>query len=333
MQPHDLTCRQMAGQRIIAGFQGTGINADLKHLIRDLCVGGIILFSRNIETLGQLRRLTADVQKYAKDCGRPQLFVAVDQEGGSVARLKAPDFTEFGHAANFSGKTDAARFARITAAELADSGINMDMAPVMDVADPGIESVMTRRAFGTNPGYVAEMGTEIINGLQKKRIMAVAKHFPGIGRTTLDSHLDLPDLNTPAQSLHARDLVPFQAAVKADAAGIMLSHIRYMAFDRNWPASLSAAVAERLLRAEMGYNGLVMTDDLEMGAVENHYDMETMISQIMAAGIDIALICHSMDKIRTAAQIFEQTIKDENQYRRQTESVSRIFSAKRRYLF
>ncbi|MFO7860991.1 MAG: beta-N-acetylhexosaminidase [Desulfosalsimonas sp.] len=332
MQPHDLNRRQMAGQRIIAGFQGTGFNADLKHLIRDLCVGGIILFSRNIESRAQLRQLTADARDYAKDCGQAPLFVAVDQEGGSVARLKAPEFTEFGDAADFSGKIDAARFARITAAELSDSGINMDMAPVMDVADPGIESVMARRAFGTNAGYVAEIGTEIINGLQRNRIMAVAKHFPGIGRTTLDSHLDLPDLNTPVQSLQARDLVPFQAAIKADAAGIMLSHIRYGAFDRHWPASLSAAVAERLLRAEMGYNGLVMTDDLEMGAVEKHYGMETMISRIMAAGIDIALICHSMDKIRTAAQIFKQTIKDENQHRRQAESVSRIFSAKRRYL-
>lgn len=332
MQPHDLNRRQMAGQRIIAGFQGTGFNADLKHLIGDLCVGGIILFSRNIETRAQLRQLTADARDYAKDCGQPPLFIAVDQEGGSVARLKAPDFTEFGDAANFSGKTDAARFARITAAELADSGINMNMAPVMDVADPGIESVMARRAFGTNCAYVAEMGTEIISGLQKKGIMAVAKHFPGIGRTTLDSHLDLPDLNTPAQSLYARDLTPFQAAVKSDAAGIMLSHIRYMALDPLWPASLSAAVSERLLRAEMGYTGLVMTDDLEMGAVEKHYGMETMISQIMAAGIDIALICHSMDKIRTAAQIFQQALEDEKQYRRQAESVSRILSARRRYL-
>ena len=161
---------------------------------------------------------------------------------------------------------DAQKFARVTASELSEIGINMDMAPVLDIAPHDIDSVMAGRAFGSDPDWVARMGITVIDGLQRRGIMAVAKHFPGIGRTVLDSHLALPDLKIDIDGLANFDLVPFAAAIQGQVAGVMLSHIRYPAIDPVWPASLSPAVTADLLRKKMGYEGVVMTDDLDMGA-------------------------------------------------------------------
>ena len=316
----------------MAGFTGTTLNADLRYLIDTICVGGIILFSRNIENAGQVQRLCADAQAYAASCGNPPLLIAVDQEGGPVVRLKPPDFTELPAAARIRNASEAAEFAGIAAFELSRTGINMNMAPVLDVADPEGNSVMTGRAYGGDPATVSEMGTAVISGLQKSRIMAVAKHFPGIGRTFTDSHADRPDLDIPETELRARDLVPFSAAVRNHAAGIMLSHVRYGAFDRKWPASLSPLVARDLLRRQMDYGGLVFTDDLEMGAIARHYDMPAVARQILEADIDIALICHTMAKIEAVFETVCAESAGTKSRRRLTEPVARILSTKARYL-
>ena len=290
---HDLTTfdtEQLAGQRLMVGFDGTTLNADLKQLIGTLKVGGLILFARNVETPDQIRKLCAEAQAHAADCGQPPLFIAIDQEGGQVARLKAP-FTQFPEKPPLKNRADAANFARITAQELLDVGINMNMAPVMDVADPSIDSIMVKRAFSHDPVIVADIGAAVIAGLQKRQVMAVAKHFPGIGRTTLDSHIDQPHLDADAETLQT-DLVPFTAAVDHRVAGMMLSHIRYSALDPDLPASLSVKIARDLLRNQMGYDGLILTDDLDMGAIRNYFDIDTAVNCILAADIDLILICH-----------------------------------------
>lgn len=332
MRTRDLTLRQIAGQRIMAGFTGTTLNTDLRYLIDTICVGGIILFSRNIENAGQVRRLCTDARAYAAFCGNPPLIIAVDQEGGSVARLKPPDFTELPAAARVRDASEAAEFAGITALELSRAGINMNMAPVLDVGDSAGNSIMTGRAFGNDPAKVAEMGTAVISRLQKSRIMAVAKHFPGIGRTFTDSHADRPDLEVSAEELEARDLVPFSGAIENQVAGIMLSHVRYIDFDKRWPASLSPAVARGLLRRKMGYSGLVLTDDLEMGAIARYYEMPEVVGQILEADIDIALICHTMAKIEAAFETICAQSAGTNSLRRLTEAVARILSTKAHYL-
>jgi len=207
METDTFAIEQLAGQRLMLGFDGTTLNADLKKLIATYKVGGLILFSRNIENPDQLRRLCTDVQAYAADTGQPPLFIAIDQEGGQVARLKAP-FTEFPGTPPLKNSADAEAFARITANELTAVGINMNMAPVMDVNDPQVDSIMTKRAFSPDPDVVAAIGTAVIAGLQKRKVMAVAKHFPGIGRTTLDSHVDQPLLEASAEELET-NLAPF----------------------------------------------------------------------------------------------------------------------------
>jgi beta-N-acetylhexosaminidase len=322
----------MAGQRIIAGFDGICFNQDLKYLIDTLRVGGIILFSRNIKDRNQLRKLCAEAKDYARTCGQPPLFIAVDQEGGSVARLAPPDFIRLPDAAAITDRKEAEKFACITARQLQDVGINMNMAPVLDVADPQVKSIMARRSFGTDPDYVAEIGSAIIRQFQQNNIMAVGKHFPGIGRTTLDSHISRPDLDSQAHALFSKDLIPFKKAAAQQVAGIMLSHIRYTDLDPMWPASLSSKIACDILRKQMDYNGLIMTDDLEMGAVEKYYGIEEMIFSIIKADIDIALICRSMDKIKAAHKTFVRALKDKYRYRRWAGSISRILETKRRYL-
>lgn len=327
-----MTVEDLAGQRIMAGFEGTGMNDDLAHLIEDLRVGGLILFSQNIRTPDQVADLCRSAQQRARECGRPPLLMAVDQEGGVVARLKAPHFTEFDGNPSMTGPEDADRFALTTARELLSVGLNMDMAPVMDVAPPAAESVMTDRVFGTAPGHVAEMGAAVIRGLQGSGVMAVAKHFPGIGRTLLDSHLDRPIFSEPAESIHAFDL-PFKAAIDASVAGIMLSHIVYDQLDPHWPASLSPTVARDLLREEMGYRGVVMTDDLDMGAIANHYDIHAVVHQILEADIDLVLICHKGPNIDLACRDIRTRLKgDPDMQQRGIHAARRILDLKARYI-
>ena len=219
------------------------------------------------------------------------------------------------------------------AAELSKLGINMNMAPVMDVAPKDFGSIMEKRIFGYNPQRVSEMGRIIIEQHQKQNIMAVAKHFPGIGRTTLDSHLDMPELAATLNDLESFDLIPFNAAIHNHVSGIMMSHIRYTEIDPNWPASLSIEIAQSLLRKQMGFNGIVMTDDLDMGAIINHYDIYTVIQQILAADVDLALICHKGPNIQIAFDEIRKSISENHALKEKCkQSLERIMAYKSRFL-
>ena len=319
----------MAGQRLMAGFDGTTLSDDLKYYIDTLKVGGIILFAGNIDSPDQLGALCRATQAYARSCGQPPLFIAIDQEGGQVARLKPP-FTVFPGNPAIHDKAAAKRFAEITATELRGIGVNMNMAPVLDVAPREIDSIMAGRAFGHDPDRVAHLGVTVINGLQQHCILSIAKHFPGIGRTVLDSHLDLPTLAVSLADLAAFDLIPFQAAIDRRVAGVMLSHIHYPQLDKRWPASLSPAIADNLLRSRMGFDGLVLTDDLDMGAIKKHYDIKTAMDQILAADIDIALICHQGPDIPTAFDVIvDRMQRSESMAQRAKTAVQRILKAKK----
>ena len=297
-----LSAEQAAGQRLMIGFDGTELSTRLKFYIDTLKIGGVILFSRNIASPEQVTRLCRSIQTYARDCGQPPLFIGIDQEGGKVARLKAP-FTEFPGNPAMKGTADAVEFSRVTAAELTAVGVNMNLAPVLDIVPQGVAGVMTDRTFGSDPGWVSKLALTVISNVQKRGIMAGAKHFPGIDRTTLDSHLDQPFLDTDLESLNRSDLVPFKKAVMRQVAGVLLSHIVYTDLDTRWPASLSQKIAKKLLRKQLGYKGLVLTDDLDMGAIIKYYDIDTVMAQIIAADIDLALICHESPKIEMAFEI------------------------------
>ena len=295
-----------AAQRLWVGFDGTRPDADLAHLIGTLGVGGIILFARNIETPDGVRDLCRSAQDLARAAGRPPLFIAVDQEGGSVRRLRPPDFPDLPAPRRMTDPTTIQANARQTARLLRRLGINVNFAPVMDVAFAGIDSVMADRAYGTTPSAVADRAAAVIRTHQAFGVMATAKHFPGIGRTTLDSHKDLPVLDTDRETLLTEDLVPFRSAISAGVAAVMLAHVRYLALDPDWPASLSDRIADGLLRREMGFAGLVLTDDLDMGAIRRHVDLDTAVHRAVVAKVDGILLCHRSPDIERAAEILRE---------------------------
>jgi beta-N-acetylhexosaminidase len=323
---------QLAGQRLMVGFEGTELNEYLKFLIDTLRVGGLILFSINLSQPSQIKKLCFSAQEYARSCKLPPLLIAIDQEGGEVARLKAP-FTQFPGNSKMTHEKDAADFAKITARELAEMGINMNMAPVLDVAPAHIESIMGSRMFGNDPRWVSRLGVKVITGLQDKKIMAVAKHFPGIGRTTRDSHVEMPVFDAPLKDMRSFDLVPFQSAIDSDVAGVMMSHVFYKKIDPQWPASLSPKIAKDLLRDQLGYQGVVFTDDLDMGAIKKNFDMSTVIAQILSSDIDVVLICHQGPDIQHGFnEIVEYYQSNPNFNSSGRQSVQRILDLKAKYL-
>lgn len=326
---------QLAGQRLVVGFEGKIASADLRSLISQFHVGGLILFKRNISDPPQLAELCRGAQRFASEEGVPPLIICVDQEGGPVARL-GPPFSVFpGNRAIGESESvaDAKQFGRVTARELAAVGVNVNLAPVLDVVPNGLESpVMADRVFGSSPGLVASLGKSVIESLQENGVAATAKHFPGIGRSVVDSHLDLPFLDTKRDVLEGTDWVPFKEAIAAGVEAVMLSHVVYRDLDPLWPAGLSSAIAKELLRETMGFKGVIFTDDLDMGAIDKHYDVVTCVHRICEAEIDIVLICHDRQKIKATHEALLAEMDGSQEVRtKSVASVQRILNLKKKY--
>ncbi len=320
---------QAAGQRLMLGFDGTELNDELKEIIEGIRTSGLILFSRNIVSPDQVKALCQSCQEFARGVDVRPVFIAIDQEGGTVARLRPP-FTQFTGNPDILSLNDAINFASITAKELSNVGINMNFAPVLDVAWDA-DSVMKDRAFKGDERKVSNLGNQVVLILQERGIMAVAKHFPGIGRTILDSHFHLPIVEMDMTTLLASDMVPFADAIGNSVSGIMLSHILYPKLDKQWQASLSPIIANDILREKMGYKGLVMTDDLDMKAINK--DMKTCICQILKSNIDLALICHKGPNILTAYNEIQHLMEtDESFFIAGKVSESRILKYKNKYI-
>ncbi len=289
----EMTIEEKVGQLIMVGFEGTQANEVIETHIRERFVGGVVLFSRNIESPQQTAELTNELQRLAGATARQiPLFIGIDQEGGWVIRLKEGATVLPGNMA--LGATDstelAERAGEITAVELAAVGINLNFAPVMDVNNNPDNPVIGRRSFGESSELVSRLGVPYIRGLQRNGVLATAKHFPGHGDTTVDSHFDLPTVNHDLDRIHALELQPFRAAIDADVAAIMTAHIIYPAFDANRPATLSPTILTDLLRKELGFDGLLITDDMEMKAIDDRYRSGEAAVMAVEAGADIVMV-------------------------------------------
>ena len=282
--------RRHAGQLAIVGFAGHTIPEDLRRLAKAFDLGGVIFFARNVAEPQQVAELSREAQALAQEL---PLWVSVDQEGGPVARLRKP-FTEWPPMITLGRSGDerlAERFARALAAELKAVGISLDYTPVLDVrTNPG-NPVIGDRALADRAEDVARLGAAIIRTLQAEGIAACGKHFPGHGDTTTDSHHELPVIDHPPDRFDAVELVPFKAAIAADVAAIMTAHILIPALDEERPATLSAAIVDGLLRKTLGYEGLVLSDDLEMKAISGRYGHSEATVLAIAAGCDAVLMC------------------------------------------
>jgi len=272
------------------GFHGTSPSKELLELIRR-GVYGVILFGRNVESAEQVAELVVELKRAA---GRP-LLVSVDQEGGRVARLRSPQgFTELPPMRALGATSDeslAFEVGALIGRELRAVGIDQDYAPVVDVDTNPHNPVIGDRSFSRDAHEVARIGTALARGLQSAGVAACAKHFPGHGDTSQDSHEDLPRLSHGLERLREVELVPFRALAAAGVASAMTAHVVFEALDARRPATLSPAVM-RLLREECGYDGCVISDDLEMKAVAEHFPLEEAAPAALAAGVDALLVCH-----------------------------------------
>jgi beta-N-acetylhexosaminidase len=334
-----LTTAQKVGQLMMVGFDGTDVDEELRSMVTDYHIGGVILFARNVQSPEQVALLTNELQKIALESRHPGLFIATDQEGGRVARLtEEAGFTEFPSAMALTATSDPANAHRMAAAmavEMRAVGINADFAPDLDVNNNPSNPVIGIRSFSSDPARVAEYGIAFAQGLQKNGILAFGKHFPGHGDTSIDSHIDLPFIPHDRARLDEVELLPFRAAIQADLAGIMSAHVTFPAIDPNpgIPATLSRAVLTGLLRDQLGFKGLIATDSLEMGALaQNGYPPPVGAPLALAAGADLLLFNrhHAMHKQAFAHLV--QAVKEGKVSQDQLDSsVRRILEAKQKF--
>lgn len=326
-----MSCEKI-GQLFMVGFDGTTVSPDLASFIKEYKPGGVILFSRNLESLEQIIELTSDLQACSP---HSPLLIAIDQEGGRVSRLPK-SFTIF-PPCEVLGRCNSSELAyaaaATTAKELRAVGINMNMAPVLDVNSNPANPVIGDRAFGATPGPVCELGLATVGGLQDNRVVACGKHFPGHGDTNADSHKELPVVSASRERLDAVELPPFRHAATHGVATMMTAHVRYRALDDGVPATLSPIIVGKLLREEWRYDGVVLTDDLEMHAIIDHYGIEDATVRAVAAGCDMPLICKDRNREVAAITALDKAVADGTVTGDRLElSLARIARLKERFL-
>ncbi|MEL6407209.1 MAG: beta-N-acetylhexosaminidase [Chloroflexota bacterium] len=329
------------GQRFVVGFHGLTAPDYILEWLSTGRIGGVILFSRNVESPAQLASLTRSLH----EASETPILIGIDQEGGMVARLwQAQGFTESPGAMALAAAPDNGalthRMSRILGDEMLAMGINWTYAPVVDLSYNAENPTVGTRSFGRDAQSVGELAAHATQGFQAGGVMACAKHFPGLGNTSTDSHLDLPALDTPLEQLISEDLLPYRHVVDADIASIMTTHTIFNALDTEHPATLSETIIQRLLREELNYDGLVVTDCLEMHAITKHYGEGESSVRGLLAGIDILLISHTrshqeaafeaVDKAVQAGRIpeaniasaYERIMRDKQQYPVNVEAIN-----------
>ncbi|HHH30687.1 MAG TPA: beta-N-acetylhexosaminidase [Polyangiaceae bacterium] len=287
----DLTVSQLCGQLLVGGFSGTTLPTSYATALAEGRRAGAILFARNIESVDQVVALNAAIIEAAATQAPP--LIAVDQEGGRVARLTAP-FLDVPPMRRLGERDDLGLTREVAvqmARELSAHGFNLDFAPVMDVDSNPDNPIIGDRSFGRDARTVMTHGVAFIQGLQRENVLACAKHYPGHGDTSLDSHLDLPTVDQPLDRLKRIEIPPFRAASGAGVASMMSAHVVYPALEPAVPATFSRAVCTALLRHEIGFDGVLFSDDLEMGAIAKHHGIARAARESIWAGCDVLLIC------------------------------------------
>jgi beta-N-acetylhexosaminidase len=327
---------RLAGQRFLFGFDGLEVSPDCRTLIRDFGAGNVILFGRNVDAPEQVAELVRELQSVARDAGHElPLLVGVDQEGGRVARLgkpwtRWPPLRALGRA---DSEDLARRVGEALAAELGACGIRWDFAPVVDVDTNPDNPVIGDRSFGPDPERVATLGAALVRGLQSSGVAACAKHFPGHGDTALDSHLELPVVEHPRSRLDEVELRPFRAAVEAGVASVMTGHLLLPELDAERPATLSRALLGGVLRDELGFLGLVVSDDLEMKAVAARWPAGERALLAAEAGCDVLASCASPeDQVAGIEALVRGLESGRVPWKACEDAAARVRAAKERYL-
>ena len=308
----ELTLQEKLGQFLIIGFEEPYLTNDVKAMIKKYKFGNFILFKRNIESLEQLEKLTRELHKVVMDATGVMPFISIDQEGGTVVRIMHK-------AAFYPGSMTLAATSIANANEvgammgkhLMSLGINMNLAPSLDVNNNPKNPVIGIRSYSDNPDTVAKYGIELIKGMQQTGIIATAKHFPGHGDVEIDSHLGLPELPFDMKRLEAIELKPFKEAIAAGVKNIMSAHIVFKAIDEENPATLSKAILQGILRDKLKYKGLITSDCMEMEAIAGTMTTPVGVAAGIVAGIDMACVCHTKERQIDSLKMIKQAIDDE----------------------
>ena len=315
------------GQLLMIGIHGKTLNDDAKFMLNEYRVGGIILFDRNMESKDQVKSLITDINKTGKSAGLTPLFIGIDQEGGAVARMedqliKVPPAEELGK----EPIEQAVSLAKQSGTELKDLGFNINFAPVADLG------LTYGRSFSTNPDDVVRYASAVGKAYDEAGLWYSYKHFPGIGKTDVDLHADTSVVPVSKETLLNEDTKVFVDLIKQskpNTYAIMVSHAMYPQIDADHPSSLSKAIITDWLRKDMGYNGVVITDDMDMGALAKHYTFGDMAVQSILAGSDILLVCHEYEHMQEAYNGLMKAVKDGRiSKERLDESVKRILLMK-----
>lgn len=319
---------QKIGQMMMIGIKEKMVEDNVSYLLNEYHIGGVILFDRNMDTVTQVQLLTGDLQKRAKQADSLPLFIALDEEGGKVVRMKqhlsvAPSAEELGKTGNPQLAVD---HAQVTAGELKSLGINVNFAPDADLA------LANGRSYSRDPAQVISFVTAIGNSYQRDQLLFGLKHFPGIGKSKVDSHLESSEIMVTRDELEKEDMAPFRSMIRSMNNAdffVMVSHLKYPALDVENPASLSPAIIQGILRTQLAFQGLIITDDLEMGAVAKLYPFDELGVKAVLAGADIVLVCHEYDHEIAVYNGMLQALREGRISRQRVdESVRRILKVK-----
>lgn len=330
-----MTIREKLGQLLMFGFPGTEPGPEALRLIREYKAGNIILFSHNLQSAGQMRALCEELRELIlAETGHLPL-IGIDQEGGVVSRMPegAAAFPS-AMAVAATGRAENARLAaRCTALELAALGVNCNLAPVLDVNTNPDNPVIGVRSYGCTPEEAAPFALAAIRGHLEAGVLPVAKHFPGHGDTAVDSHLGLPRVEKTLPQLLECELVPYLAAVRQGAPAIMAAHILFPALETgDLPASMSPAILQGLLRGKLGFEGLIVSDCFEMGAIQDHYGTPEGFVAALRAGLDLGCISHTPALAIRALELAEQAVREGSlSEQRVDEALERVLACKQRF--
>ncbi|MEC1785562.1 beta-N-acetylhexosaminidase [Schinkia azotoformans] len=327
-----MTLNEKIGQLILAGITGTTMDTNTRNLITQYNVGGFIFYKNNLVNPWQAVQLVNQIK--AVNATNLPLLLSVDEEGGRITRLPGglvnlPSNQQIGVVNNqkFSYKVGA-----ILGEELKSFGLNMDFAPVLDINSNPNNPVIGDRSFGDNAKLVSRLGIQTMKGIQSQNIIATIKHFPGHGDTSVDSHLELPIVNKSLKELKELELIPFERAIKKGADVVMVAHILLPQLDPQNPASMSKTVMSDILRNQLDFEGVIITDDMTMRAITDHFDIGRAAVESVKSGSDIILVGHHYKNVvETISSLKSAVQKGEISEQRINESVARIIALKRKY--
>lgn len=328
-----MSLEEKIGQLFIVGFSGEEIDKDIEYMIKNYYVGGFILFQENIKSIDQTLKLINSLKKANENNNIP-LFISTDEEGGKVTRVSnlfgsIPGSREIGEIDN---EEYSFKIGDIIGYRLKSIGFNLDFAPVLDINSNPKNTVIGARSYGRTKDIVSKHGIQVMKGIKSNNVIPTIKHFPGHGDTFIDSHLDLPVVNKDLEELKKMELMPFKEAIDMGADMVMVGHMLFPKIDSENPATFSKEIITNLLRKDLNYDKVIITDDMTMGAITKNYDIEKAAIKSLKAGTDIILICHNYeDQVKVIESIKEAVKSGEILEKEIDEKVYRIVKLKEEY--